>query len=311
VIFASLTSVFLKRIFEAALTLLALVFMTFLLLRFLPGGPFDEETPLHPLVREKLAQSWELNGSFFTQFLSYLSGIFRGDLGWSLSDPNRSVASMISEGLGQTLSLNLLALVLIFVLGFSAALLGSLNPGGKLDQFLSGLTIALISLPSLFLGPLLIWIFALKLDWLPVAFLESPWHYILPVLTLSMRPSAYLARLLSSSLKEARSTDYMRTARAKGLNARQMLVNHALRNSLLPVLGYSGPLIVGLISGSFMVEVLFAVRGLGTAFVESLGHRDYPVVLGLTLFYGSLLILVSMLLDVAMRSADPRLRERP
>lgn len=303
-------SILFKRLLEAALTLFALIFLTFVLLRLLPGGPFDEESALHPLVREKLSQSWALDGSFFEQFFSYFMSVARGDLGWSLSDPSRSVGALIREGLMQTLSLNLLALILIFVLGSAVALAGSLRPGGRLDHFMNSVTIALISLPSLFLGPLLIWIFALQLDWLPVAFLESPWHYILPVLTLSLRPSAYLARLLSSSLKEAHGTDYMRTAKAKGLNPRQMLIHHALRNSLLPVLGYSGPLIVGLISGSFMVEVLFAVRGLGTAFVESLGHRDYPVVLGLTLFYGGLLIVVSLLLDVAMKMADPRLREK-
>lgn len=299
----------LQKFLEAAATLLGLIVLSFFLLKALPGGPFDDEASLHPQVRAHLEKAWALHESALTQMFSYVRSILSGDFGVSLQDPSITVAQILGRGLSQTLSLNLLALVLIFVLGFSGALLGSWKPGSRLESFMENLALALISLPSLFLGPLLIYVFGFYFGVLPVAFLESPAHYVLPVLTLSLRPSAYLTRILMTSLREARGSDYMRTAKAKGLTPLQALVRHALRNSLMPVLGYSAPLVVGLLSGSFMVEVLFAVPGLGTAFVESLGTRDYPVILGLTLFYGALLVATSMVLEGLQRWADPRLRE--
>lgn len=300
---------FSRRGVEALVTLAGLALFTFLLLKALPGGPFDEETPLHPLVREKLSQAWALKASAFEQFLAYVRSALAGEFGYSLVEPGRSVGSILSTGLSQTLLLNLSALVVILFLGVAVSLVAAENPEGPLDRFVDSMTIALISLPSLFLGPLLIWFFGMHLNWFPIAFLDGPMNYVLPVITLSLRPSAYLVRLLSRSLREAQSAEYMRTAKAKGLSERQALRHHALRNSLLPVLGALGPLIVGLLSGSFMVEVLFAIPGLGRSFVESLSLRDYPVVVGLTLFYGALLVAVSFLLDVGMKWADPRLKE--
>lgn len=299
----------LKRLAEAALTLTGLVLLTFVLLKLLPGSPFDLETPLHPLVRESLERRWDLRGSWPSQLGSYVSALARGDLGVSLVDPSRPVSRVLREGLSQTLALNLIALVAIFAVGFAAALAGSVRPGGRLDRAIDNVTIAFISLPGLLLGPLLIWLFALQWDLLPVAFLETPAHYVLPVLTLALRPAASLARILSASLREAARSEYMRTAKAKGLGPWHALFRHALRNSLIPVLAYSGPLIVGLVSGSFLVEVLFSVRGLGAAFVEAVTDRDQPVILGLTLFYGAALVAVSLALDLVMRAADPRLRE--
>lgn len=300
----------LRRLAEALLTLAGLVLLTFWLLKVLPGSPYDMETPLHPLVRQSLERSWDLEGSWPRQLAAYAGGLARGDLGVSLVDPKQTVAAILRDGLSQTLLLNALALMVIFVAGFSAALLGALNPGGRVDRAVDTATVALISLPSLLLGPLLIWLFAIHWDLLPVAFLEGPLHYILPVLTLSLRPAASLARLLSASLREAARSEYMRTAKAKGLGPLRALFGHALRNSVIPVLTYSSPLIVGLVSGSFLVEVLFSVRGLGSAFVEAIGNRDHPVILGLTLFYGTGLVLLSLALDLVVRRIDPRIEEK-
>ncbi|MBX3032290.1 MAG: ABC transporter permease [Bdellovibrionaceae bacterium] len=282
-----------------------------MLLRALPGGPFDEESPLHPAVRERLQGSWDLQGHLFGQFFSYVGGLFRGDLGWSLVDAQRSVASVIAAGFRQTIWLNSLSLVFIFALGFFMALMAARRPHGWWGRSFETVSLAMVSLPSLFLGPLLVWLFAFHWDLLPAAFLDTPAHFVLPVLTLSLRPAASLARLLAVSLREAEATDYMRTARAKGLSAWHALTKHALRNSLMPVLGYAGPLIFDVLSGSFLVEVLFSVPGLGMAFVDAMGGRDYPVILGLTLFYGVCLVLISAGIDLLMKAADPRLREMP
>lgn len=294
---------------EAALSLIGLALITFFLLKKLPGGPFDDETPLNPAVRESLEQSWKLHAGFWEQISAYGASLMDGTLGWSMTEPGRTVGSMIQQGFSQTLFLNLLSLFVVFFLGFFLALILSLRSSGWIFQTVNSLVAALVAVPHLFLGSLFIWIFAMKLDWVPVAFLSSPISYVLPVLTLSLRPAAAVARILAVSLREAGTADYMRTARAKGLSSRQALFRHALRNSLLPLLGYSSTLIVALLSGSFIVEVLFAVRGLGSIFVEAIFHRDQTVVMGLTLFYGVLFILSSAILDLCMFFADPRLRD--
>lgn len=298
-----------RKILEALISLTGLALITFFLLKKLPGGPFDDETPLHPTVRENLEKAWALHGGFWEQLGAYGKSLLDGSFGWSMTEPGRTVGSMIQQGFSQTMILNVISLFVVFILGFALAFAISARTSGWLFQTMNSLVAALVAVPHLFLGSLLIWVFAIKLDWLPVAFLENPFSYILPVLTLSLRPAAAVARILAVSLRESSVADYMRTARAKGLSSRQALVRHALRNSLLPLLGYSSTLIVALLSGSFIVEVLFAVRGLGSMFVEALFHRDQTVVMGLTLFYGTLLISTSALLDLCMFFADPRLRD--
>lgn len=298
----------LRRCLEAGLTLLALAAFCFFLLKALPGGPFDDEEIRHPDVRARLESEWGLSRGITAQLTVYFGGLISGDLGRSMLEPQKTVASVLRDGFSRTLSLNLIALLVILCAGFSLAVLSE-SSGPRARSVLETVTTALISLPSLFLGPLLIWLFAMKLDLLPIAFLDSPAHYVLPVITLALRPSAYLCRLVASSLAETKKADYMRTAMAKGLSLRQALWRHGLRNSLVPILGYLAPLIVGLLSGSFMVEILFSINGLGRAFVDALGVRDYPIVMGLTLFYGFLLIISSLILDLAMKLVDPRLRE--
>lgn len=299
----------LRRLAVAVLSLIALIGLTFLLLKNFPGGPFEEETPLNPLVRENLNRAWALDQSGPRQFLAYMRSLGEGTLGWSMAEPGRSVGSMVREGVGQTLWLNLIAIVVVLALGLALALWGASKPGAFRERFVDVTTVALTSLPGLFLGPLLIWVFAIRFDWLPVAFLDSPKSYVLPVLTLALRPAAAVARLLRTALDEALVTDYVRTARAKGLSGTQALLKHALRNSWLTLIGYGGPLVMGLVSGSFIVEILFAVKGLGSFFFEGIANRDVPVVLGLTLVYGAALIIISAVLDVLLLVVDPRLRE--
>lgn len=298
----------LRKLLETLTALLALVFLTFLFLYSMPGGPFDEEASLNPLVKQNLQQLWALDQSPLSQFWHYLTGLLQGNLGVSMVQTGKSVSEILHQGLSQTLVLNFLAALLAYILAFFASTLAMIKKGSLFGKCIEVLNVLAISLPSLFLGPILIYFFGFYLNLLPTAFLSSPLHYILPVITLSLRPWAQLTFLLKTSLRENLELDYIRTAKAKGLSKWQVLVRHALKNSLMPVLSISGPLIVGLISGSFLVEILFSIPGLGQQFVESLNLRDYPVVMGLVLVYGSCLIILTNVFDACSVWADPRMR---
>ncbi|MNL28093.1 Dipeptide transport system permease protein DppB [compost metagenome] len=223
--------------------------------------------------------------------------------------PDQSVTGIILQGLANTLSLNLMALFIVLIGSLGTSLLVVRYRGGWFEQLTNQMLIVFVSLPSLFWGPFLIYIFAFYFDLLPVALLNSPASYILPVLTLSLRPFATLVRLLQTSLLTNIQQDYARTAIAKGLTSWEVLVNHVLRNSSMAFLSYLGPLIVSLVSGSFLVEILFAIPGLGTEFVQAINDRDYTVIAGITLFYGCLLMGLNTLIEVVQRNVDPRLKE--
>lgn len=301
--------ILLKKIIEIVASLVVLAALSFLLLKLLPGGPFDEETALNPLVKETLAKQWGLQESVFSQLFHYLASAFRGDLGVSMIHPDRRIVDIIADGLSNTLGLSLVSLTFVIIGAFAITLISIRYRGTWFETFVDQTMIAMLSLPSLFWGPLLIYIFGFYFNLLPVAFLTSPIHYILPVLTLSFRPLASLVRLLKTSVNENLHLDYVRTAQAKGVGPWGILINHVLRNSLIPFLSYAGFLITSLLSGSFLVEWLFAIPGLGSQFVNSLGDRDYTLIVGITIFYGALLILVNTLMDIFMLMADPRLRE--
>lgn len=298
-----------KKLVEVVVSLVILATLTFFLLKVLPGGPFDEETALNPLVKERMIEHWGTQDSWIGQAGTYLFSVMRGDLGVSMTRPDRTVTEVIAQGISNTLILNGVALMIILVGALAVSLAALRFKESWFENFVDQAVIACLSLPSLFWGPLLIYIFGFYLNLLPVALLSSPVHYILPVLTLCLRPLASLIRLLKNSLRENYSLDYVRTARSKGLGAGIVLVRHVLKNSWIPFLSYLGPLLVSLLSGSFLVEMLFAVPGLGTEFIAALNDRDYTLIVGLTLFYGGLLIVVNSFIDVLMHLADPRLRE--
>lgn len=283
--------------------------LTFLLLKALPGGPFDDEMALNSLVKEKLMEHWQVEQSWLVQATSYLQALARGDLGVSMVRPDRTIAEIIIQGVQNTLFLNSTALVFIICGALFFSMLAIRYRGTWVENMIDQGVIAFLSLPSLFWGPFLIYLFGFYWNLLPVAFLTSPQHYILPLLTLSLRPLAALVRILKNSMHDNIQQDYVRTAKAKGAGNWRILTHHVLRNSLIPFLSYGGPLIVSLLSGSFLVEVLFAVPGLGTEFISSLNDRDYTLIVGLTLFYGALLITVNSAIDILLRVVDPRLRE--
>jgi oligopeptide transport system permease protein len=301
-------ALFLRKVFETLAALLALVFLTFLFLHSMPGGPFDEETSLNPVVKESLYKIWALDKPFLNQFVHYLQGLFQGSLGVSMVRTGKTVTEILLQGFSQTLLLNSFALVSVYFFVFLTSSFSAMYVDSIFSRGIDLFNVIAISLPSLFLGPVLIYIFGFYLNLLPTAFLTSPWHYILPAVTLSLRPWAQLNLLIGNSLKETLQRDFIRTAKAKGLSRWQILVNHAYKNSLMPVISMSGPMIVSLISGSFLVEVLFSIPGLGQQFVESLNLRDYPVVMGLVLVYGTSLILLTNIFDICALWLDPRVR---
>lgn len=299
---------FFRKFVETLTALLALVFLSFLFLHSMPGGPFDEEASLNPAVKENLLKLWSLDQPFLNQFGHYLRGLLQGNLGQSMTHSGKSVSEVLTQGFSQTLVLNLLAIFFAYALAFLTSAITAMKFEAGVSRGIEFINIIAISLPSLFLGPVLIYFFGFYLSLLPTAFLSSPLHYILPVVTLSLRPWAQMNLLLTNSLQETLRLDFIRTAKAKGLSRWQILIHHAFKNSLMPILSMSGPLIVGLISGSFLVEILFSIPGLGQRFVESLNLRDYPVVMGLVLIYGASLILLTNIFDVCAVWLDPRIR---
>ncbi len=300
----------LKKVFELGGSLLLLASFCFLLLKLLPGGPFDEEVSLNPLVKENMIQHWGLQESTISQLGHYLISLLKGDWGLSMASPDQTVLAIIYRGLSHTLSLSLVTLLFAVLGAFGIAFLAVFYRDKWVEVFIDQVLICLLSLPSLFLGPVLIYIFGFYFNLLPVAFLNSPSHYILPVASLGLRPLSLLARILKSSLLENLNADYVRTAQAKGVGNFKILSRHVLRNSMIPFLSYSGMLIAFLLSGSFLVEMLFAIPGLGSQFITSISDRDYTMVVGLALFYGILLIVMNALMDFGITMVDPRMREK-
>jgi oligopeptide transport system permease protein len=303
-----MTSKIFRKIVETLAALIALSFLTFLFLHFMPGGPFDEDVSFNPLVRENLQKQWSLDQPFLVQYFLYLKNLMGGNFGTSMVQTGRSVADVLTGDMAQTVALNSLALLGAYFFAFFSSAYAALNPHRIWARLLEGMNVIAISMPSLFLGPVLIYVFGFYFNLLPTAFLTSPRHYILPVLTLGLRPWAQINLLLTNSLRESLRQDFVRTARAKGVRRRDILFRHALKNSMMPLMSLSGPLIVSLISGSFLVEIIFSIPGLGRQFVESLNLRDYPVVMALVLVYGTSLILLTHVFDGMAWSLDPRLR---
>ncbi len=298
-----------KKILELFASLGVLATLLFFLLKLLPGGPFDSEKPLDPLVYESLQKSYGLGESFGSQVFHYLTSLLQGDLGVSMVRPGQTVSEIIARSFSSTLILNSLALIIVVLGSLSLSVVLVRYRDGWFEALVDQVLVVCLSLPSLFWGPLLIFIFAFYWNLLPVALLESPSSYILPLVTLCLRPLATLVRLLKNSLYENLQQDYTRTAVAKGLSSWAVLLRHVLRNSFVAFISYLGPLSVSLISGSFMVELLFAVPGMGSEFILALNDRDYTLIAGLTLFYGSLLLIVNSAADILLRRLDPRMRE--
>jgi oligopeptide transport system permease protein len=298
----------LKRLFHGLAVIWVVATLTFLLLRIAPGGPFDRERKLPPEVLANIEAKYHLDEPLSRQYLRYLSGIFHADLGPSYKYLDRPVSEIIAETLPTSALLGLLGLASALVIAFPAGLIAAGFRQSWIDR-LSLLAATLgISVPNFILGALLIWLFALQLGWLQAGRWDTVSSMILPAITLGAAPAAYIAALLRSTLIETLGEDFIRTARAKGLRESAVLFKHALRNSLVPVLTVMGPLTAALLTGSFVVEYVFAIPGMGRFFITAVTDRDYPLIMGVTLVYTGLLIAANLFVDLCYSYIDPRIR---
>ena len=301
-------SFLLKRLLHGVAVLWVVTTLTFVLLRLAPGGPFDRERRLPPEVLANIEAKYHLDEPLLAQYFRYMAGMIYGDLGPSYKYVDRGVNEIIAETLPTSAVLGLLAVAFILIVSFPAGLLAAYFRDSWLDR-LSMLTATLgISVPHFVLGALLIWLFALQLGWLQAGRWDNVTSIILPTITLGAAPAAYVAGLLRGTLIDTLTEDFIRTARAKGLKERAVLFKHALRHSILPVLTVMGPLTAALLTGSFVIEYVFAIPGMGRFFITAVTDRDYPVIMGVTLVYTAILVVANFLVDLLYSCVDPRMR---
>ncbi len=336
-----MTRYIIRRILGFIPVLIAIALFTFVLMRAIPGGPFDfaGDKSLPPQVVANIEAKYHLDWPLWKQFLSYLigddllgeegisRGVIRGDLGPSLRYRSQTVNDIIATTLPTSAQLGFMSLLLAILIGIPMGTVAALNQNTWLDYTSTFGAVIFLSIPNLVLAPILIWIFSLKLGWLPVAgwgakppyllgFLPQPsqlnWNYfshaLMPVFALGTASAAGIARLTRASLLQVIREDYIRTARAKGLRERVVIVVHALKNSLIPVVTVLGPAFAGLVTGTFIVEQIFGINGMGKHFVQSVGNRDYQVITGVTLVYGVILVIANLLVDITYAWLDPRIR---
>jgi oligopeptide transport system permease protein len=299
-----------RRILQAIPTLLLIVAAAFFLMRAAPGGPFDDERALPPEIEANLQAAYGLDQPVTVQFARYLGGLVRGDLGPSFRMKDFTVAELIGRGLPVTLSLGAAALLLGIGLGVPLGLVAGLRQNGWADHAVMSVALVGIAVPNFVVAPVLALVFGLYLGWLPVAGWEpgSAKHLVLPVITLALPLVAYLARLTRGSLLEVLQAPFIRTARAKGLDPGVILRRHALKPTLLPVVSFLGPAAAALLTGSLVVEQVFGLPGVGRYFVQGAINRDYTLVMGMVVFYASLILLLNLAVDLVYGWLDPRIR---
>lgn len=298
----------LRRFATITLAMWLIVTITFAIMHAIPGGPFASEKKVPDAVKRNLEARYHLNDPLYKQYTDYLKNLLRGDLGPSFKYEYRTVNSIIKESFPVSATLGSLAIVFSLVVGLLAGIVSALRQNRWQDYTAMILATASFSVPSFILSGLLMYVFAYKLQWLPPAMWGSWQQAILPTLALSALPTAFIARLTRSSMLEVLQQDYLKTARAKGLSEKAIVVRHALRNAILPVVTYVGPLIATVLTGSFVVESIFAIPGLGRWFVLSVTNRDYTVILGTTVFYSAFLMAMNFLVDLAYVAIDPRIK---
>jgi oligopeptide transport system permease protein len=300
---------FLKRILFLIPLLLVISFLAFALVRAVPGGPFDRERkPASPEIERNLRAKYHLDEPLCRQYLRYLAGILHGDFGPSLKYRNHSVSDIIGQGLPVSLTLGTAAFCFALGAGIPLGFLTAARRGRWQDYAGSLAALLVICVPGLVIGPILIMFFAIKFRWFPVALWESPWHAILPTLTLGLYFSGRIARLMREGMLATLQAEFITTARAKGLGEIAVLLKHAFPIAVLPVLSYSGPMLADLLTGSFIVENLFQIPGIGVFMVNSSLDRDYTMVVGLVLLYAVLLLALNLAVDFAYGALDPRVK---
>lgn len=296
----------LKRILLAILTVWVVITVTFFVTRIIPGGPFLSEKAVSPAVTAALEAKYGMDKPVFDQYITYLKDILHLDFGPSLTQRGRDVSDVITDGLAVSAKLGVIAAASAAVVGIVLGSIAALRRNKIIDKIIMVITTAFVSMPSFIMGSLLLTLFAVKLAILPANGTTTS-GLILPVVTLALYPAAYITRLTRSSMLDVLGQDYIRTARAKGVAGYRIIFGHALKNSLIPVLTYLGPMLAYIVTGSLVVEKIFAVPGIGRDFVNSITNRDYPLVMGTTIVLATLIVVMNLITDILYKVVDPRI----
>ncbi len=298
-----------RRLMGAIPTLLVIITLAFFLIRLAPGGPFDTERAVSPEIAANMARAYHLDQPLPMQYGHYLWNVAQGDFGPSFKYKDHSVSELIAQGFPVSLQLGLSAMLLALVIGLPAGIIAALNQNRWLDHSIMTLAMTGITIPSFVMAPLLALIFGVMLHWLPVAGWNGHWQAaVLPTIALALPQIAYAARLMRASTLETLSSPHIRTATAKGLPIPLILRRHVLKGALLPILSWLAPATAAIITGSVVIEQIFGIPGIGRHFVQGALNRDYTLVMGVVIFYGALIIVMNLLVDVLYGFIDPRVR---
>ena len=296
----------LKRILLAILTIWIVITITFFVMHAIPGGPFLSEKAITPSAQAALEAKYGLDKPLMQQYFNYLKGALRFDFGPSLKMRGQSVIEIILDGLKTSAVLGIIAAALAGVFGIVLGSVAALKRNKLVDKIIMVITTAFVSMPSFIMGSLLLML--LTVSWPIFPANGTTWQgMILPIITLSLYPMAYITRLTRSSMLDVLGQDYIRTAKAKGVSSRNIIFGHALKNSLIPVITYFGPMLAYIVTGSLVVEKIFAVPGIGRAFINSITNRDYPLVMGTTIVLAILIVVMNLVSDILYKVVDPRI----
>jgi oligopeptide transport system permease protein len=305
-----MTGYVIRRVLYLGPVLFAVALITFLLMHAVSGGPWDHDKPFDPVTVANLNHKYGLDQPLWRQFVTYIWNALHGDLGVSYVQQGRPVGDLLRSGFLTTATLGLLAFVVAVCLGLILGILASLRRNSLLDRASSFMTAGAASMPTFVLGVLLVVLFSVRLHWLPTGGWGSPKQAIMPVIALAAFPLAYIARVTRASMLEVLSQEYILAARSRGLRERVVLLRHALRNALIPILTVTGPIAVSLVTGSFIIETFFSIPGTGRLFVQGVFARDYGVIMGAVLFYAFLVAVANLIVDLLYAVVDPRIRYR-
>ncbi|NMA34279.1 MAG: ABC transporter permease [Clostridiaceae bacterium] len=297
-----------KRVLLAVVTLWLIATITFILMNMVPGGPFLAEKAPSEATLKALNEKYGLDKPLIVQYGNYMSRLLRGDMGPSIKQRGRTVNQIISNGFKVSARVGGISVLVAVLIGITLGSIAAMNRSKWIDNVIIVVSTCGIAVPSFVVSTVLMIVFSVKLKLLPTYGLSSPLHYIMPVMALSFYPTAYITRLMRSSMLEVLGQDYMRTARAKGLSQFKMLFKHALRNAILPVVTYLGPLLAYTLTGSFVVEKIFTIPGLGNDFISSITNRDYTLIMGTTIFLAALIVTMNLMVDIAYKLIDPRIK---
>lgn len=301
-------SYYLRRILSAVMTIVLIATLTFAMMHSIPGGPFVREKAVPDEILKALNEKYNLDAPLYIQYLDYMKGLITFDLGPSYSKIGTSVNDLLEAGFPTSAKIGGMASVLIILLGIPLGIISALKQNKPIDYIVMFMATLGVTVPSFVVATLIIYFFGGKLGWIPTFGLDTWRGYIGPVIALSGYSLSFVSRLTRSSMLEVLRQDYIRTARANGLSEFKVIAKHAVKNALIPVVTYIGPMVAAIMTGSFVIEKIFAVPGMGRYFIESIGNRDYTTIMGMTVFYAIFYIIMILLVDVAYSLIDPRIK---